>query len=503
MKRAILLILFSILISALIPFDASFSKDNIYEDYFIVREQKLISFDLENAEMTDVLKMFSQETGLNFISTEAVKGRTLTLYIENVPLEKAMDLIFEANNLSYDYFPESNIFVVKEMGKPTIDVMTKVYTLRYARLQSSKLEAELSDRLGSCGGGGEGGGGITTAVENVLSETGRLSVDAITNSLIVVDVPARFPLIDEVVAKLDIPVPKVMIEVEMLDVSKGATEDLGVAWPEILAALDVTGQRITNFPFSGSLANQQSFSFQEITTPGGGTISCGAEGSKFVPSIFTAIGANLALDFLKVQTDTKFLARPKILTLSNQTAEIKITTDEAISVSRTEDAESGEVTYDIERTETGTKLRVTPQVNSDAEEITLFVEIIVKDTAASSFTISEASYISGDIQDPEERTTRTVVRLKNGETLFMGGLIKRKTTDIKTKVPLFSKIPFFGSLFRHKDKDSTERELLIFLTPHIVKEKSSLAKKVRSSVREQEASSREHSMTLALDKLGK
>jgi len=502
MKRAILLILFSILIFALISFDTSFSKDNIYEDYFMVREQKLISFDLENAEMTDVLKMFSQETGLNFISTEAVKGRVLTLYIEDVPLEKAMDLIFEANNLSYDYFPESNIFVVKEMGKPTIDVITKVYTLKYARLQSSKLEAELSDRLGSCGGGAEGGGGITTAVENVLSEMGRLSVDAITNSLIVVDVPVRFPLIDEIVAKLDVPVPKIMIEVEMLDVSKTATEDLGVAWPEILASLDVTGKRFTNFPFSGSLANTQSRVFDTITTSGGHTIT-GASGNKFVPSVFTAIGANLALDFLKTKNDTKFLARPKILTLSNQTAEIKITTDEAISVSRTEDAESQEVTYDIERTETGTNLRVTPQVDSDTEEITLFVEIVVKDTSDSTFVISESSYISGTIRNPEERTTRTVVRLKNGETLFMGGLIKNKTTDINTNVPLFSKIPFFGALFRHKDKDITERELLIFLTPHIIKEKSCLAKKVKSSTREQETSSREDSITLALDKLGK
>lgn len=499
MKRIILLLLFIVAVF----FEPCFSQDSIYDDYFLFASPKLISLDLEKAEMVDVLKMLSQQTGLNFISTEAVKERILTLYLENVPLEEAMDILFKANNLAYDYYPDASIFIVKEMGKPTIELKTVVYHLRYARVGSSKVEKEVLCQLGGSGGGSSGGGedtdiGIKGAVESVLSEVGKVIEEPLTNSLVVVDVPSQFSIIDEVVKKLDIPIPKVMIEVEMLDVSKSVMDKFGVNWPEALMRLDMSlCQRTTAFPFRQSKMANQSGNIAAVTTEeaasGWSDVSWGA--NHFGPTILTVVGAELVLNFLRSQADTKYLARPKILTLSNQTAEIKITADEAVGVTKTES--DTDTTYTIERVETGVKLTVTPQVDKDTKDITLVMNMTVKASSDSGFTTEE--YITGNIKNTEERSAKAIMRLKDGQTLFIGGLIKKGTTDTRSKVPILSDIPLIGRFFRYKYLNKEDRELMVFLTPHIIEDRPSLAGKAERFNREQRDYSKENSIKIALD----
>ncbi len=506
-KIFLLVILFMLLFLA-----KGFSQDNIYGDFLISSFDKKVSLDLESAQLVDVLKMLSQQIGLNFVSTEAVRDRSLTLYPEGVPLKEAMDIIFKANNLDYDFYPESNIFVVKEMGKPSIELKTKIYNLKYARIKSSKVETELKAKMKPEDEEDEEDTGveevgIKSAVQNVLSESGRVTEDPITNSLIVVDVPAQFPIIDEVVAMLDVPIPKVMIEVEMLDVSKRTIDSLGVNWPQAIAALDMTlTQRATSFPFGDSRmgnnsGNDSTILMGDATPSGWSNVSWGT--NHFGPTILTVVGAELVLNFLRTQTDTKFLARPKILTLSNQTAEIRITTDEAIGITKTE-SETGDITFDIDRAETGTKLRVTPQVDGSGGDITLFVEMVVKEAKDSGFAATSASFITGDIKDPEERSATAIMRLKDGQTLFVGGLIKTEVSDTNTKVPILGDIPILGRLFRHKSKDVQERELLVFLTPHVIQEvESCITNKAKILPREQLNSVKKESVSVALDKFSK
>jgi type II secretory pathway component GspD/PulD (secretin) len=485
MRRSFLFILFFILIFI----GSTFSQDNIYGDYLISTTHKTISLDLERANLVDVLKMLSQQTGLNFISTEAVRERKITLYMENVPLKEAMDTIFKANNLTYDYYPEANIFVVKEMGKPTIELKAKVYYLKYARVKSSRLEKEIKNKMTEEDSEEETSteegtqDTIKSAVEKVLSEFGKVTEDPITNSLIVVDVPSQFPIIDEVINKLDIPLPRVMIEVEMLDVSKNLIDKLGFKFGtnsvDGLYATYTGGSRTSVFPFPHRLAGTQKGS---LTL---GTLDL---------SSFGAI-----MQFLTKDSSTKFLARPKILTLSNETAEVNLTVNEAIGVTTTT-TEGGNTTQEVEREETGTKLRVTPQVNPYTKEITLFVEISNKETKESTLSISGLT--SGKLQNPEERGTRSVVRLKDGETLIIGGLIRREKENTVTKVPLLGDLPVIGKFFSFKDKNTQERELLVFLTPHIIKDKTHLAK-TKIFNREQADSLRRESIKVALEKFSK
>ncbi|MFH1772456.1 MAG: secretin N-terminal domain-containing protein [Candidatus Omnitrophota bacterium] len=493
-KSLIVFILVSLLFY---PMGSVFPSERVMGDYMIAGIQKRVSLDLEGASLVDVLKMLSQQTGLNFVSTEIVQERRLTLYIERVPLKEALDIIFKANNLTYDYFPEANVFVVKEMGKPHLELKTKIYRLKYARVAPSNMQKEVASTMGA--GKGEEAG-ILKAVEKVLSDLGKVSEEPLTNALIITDVPSQFPMIEQVVFNLDVPVPRVMIEVEMLDVSKSEIDSLGVNWAEAnLAKLDVTGARLTAFPFWGQLKNTTSFIGSDIESPSGFWEFDSLDGSNFAPSVFTMIGANLALDLLKTLTTARSLARPKILTLSNQTAEIRITTDEAIGIQQST-TDTGGTNFTIERTETGTRLRVTPQVNTETGEITLFVEAVVKEASASDFTLSSV-FVAGDVKDPEERSAKSIVRLKNGDTLLVGGLIKQEETETEIKVPLFGDIPFVGRLFRHKDVTVSERELFIFITPHIVEDGPSFAGRTRFPSREQDSSgNRGDTVKIALDR---
>ncbi len=99
----------------------------------------------------------------------------------------------------------------------------------------------------------------------------------------------------------------------------------------------------------------------------------------------------------------------------------------------------------------------------------MFIMPVVKDTSTSSFTISDSS--STYFKDPEERSTKSVVRIKDGETVIVGGLIRNEKAETTTKLPFFGDIPIIGNFFKHKDKSKDkERELLVFITPHIIKD---------------------------------
>lgn len=472
-------LLISFLLFQFIFWSTVYPQDNIFGDFLITDLEKKVSLDLEGANLLDVLKMLSQQTGLNFISTEAVRDRTLTLYMEKVPLKEAMDLIFKANNLAYDYYPEPSIFIVKEMGKPSQEIKTKVYQLKYTRLAASKMQSEVNELLGKSPQGGEHAG-IRAAIEGVLTKAGKVTEEPLSNSLIVSDVPSQFPAIDEVIAKLDVAAPKVMIEVEMLDVSKTSVDKLGFSYTNGLYAKYTGGSKTTTFPFPSRMGNA--------------TESALTLGTLSLTSLQTV------MQFLKQDTTTKFLARPKILTLSNETAEVNLTVDEAIGLTTVVSSDSNTTSNDVERKETGTKLRVTPQVNLNTREVTLLVHMFNRESTDSGL---ELTTLTGEIKNVEERGTRSVVRLQDGETLFIGGLIRNETSETRSKIPILGDIPLIGAFFRYREKpgtDNVERELLLFITPHIVDDTISFGGGDRAVQREQTFSvTKKDAIKVALD----
>src|SRR3989338_6166629 len=184
-------------------------QDELLED----KMDALISMDLKGVSLVEVLKIFSLQTGLNFIASEAVAERKITLYLDNITVKDAMDEIFIANNLTYEFKPVKNIFIVKDWGSPALETDTRVYPLKYVSVSNARTGALL--------------GGIKDALTAMLSPKGKIIEDPLTNSLVITDMPSKFAAIEKVIKKLDILIPQVMIEAEIMDVDKSDVDKLG------------------------------------------------------------------------------------------------------------------------------------------------------------------------------------------------------------------------------------------------------------------------------------
>lgn len=486
MKKTIKLLLFALFVS----FYFFIPDLPAGEGLPFINPGQSISMDFQDASLKDVLKIFSIQSGLSFIASDNVKDKKITLYLDKVAVKDAMDKLFLANNLVYKLDSESNIFIVKDLGKSEVDRITKAYYLKYQSVSSSAI---VKESAGSAGGSSSATSMMST-IKSVLSKDGAISEDKRTNSLIITDIPSIFPEVEKIISYLDISQPQIMLEVEMLDVGKGTTDKVGIDWSGAGSySVNIeSASQTTTFPYNHLFAAKLADTVNSI-----------AKGSLTFPTSLKVI-----LNFLNTQSDTKYLARPRILTMNNEVAEIKITTQEVVGEKRTVEGtgSSSTSTYEAERYETGVSLRVTPQINPETNEITMFVVPSV--TEASKSTVVGSS--GAAYYNPEIRTSKSLIRVKDGETIVVGGLIKNKSTTSIAKLSILGNIPLLGMLFRNKTIDpNQERELLVFITPRIIKDKKinlAQAKRINMFEREQGAfslSDRDMNIDVALNNLDK
>jgi len=450
---------------------------------------KTVFLDVKNVSLIDILKTISQQSGLSFIAAHDVEDRRITVYINKVPLNQAMQMILDANDLTYQMQPDSNVFIVMKKYQTAKTLITKVFQLKYATVSTSLLNNTIADEplagsnqtpstvstpsmatstttgsapttapsaggqqnqptaIGSGGGGAElSTGGMEEAVKDSLSRDGKIVEDSRTNSLIITDVPGQFPLIESTIARLDVPIPQILIEVIMLDVSKDVEDQLGITYGA------------QPFKFQGG-AKKVDYPFSVDRSAAGSGI--------FTPGIYDSTGMTAAVNFLISNTDARTLAKPRILTLNNQTAQIEISTNQAVDVvpSSSSTGTAGSIAgFTVDRFTTGVVLKVTPQANLLTNEVTLAVSPKVV-----SVNLAEVTTPSGGrIFDPETRGSDSILKLKDGQSMVIGGLMDNQTTNVASKLPILGDLPVIGSAFRSTDKKVNQRELLIFLTPHII-----------------------------------
>jgi len=446
-----------------------------------------VSMDLKDANIKDVLKIFSQQAGLNFVASQQIQDNTLTLYLDHVTVQDALNNIMLANNLEYIKVPGSDIFMVQPVTvEEGPNLIMKVYRLKFARVSDSPLEAAASTTTyqsamtpsgitaagsrgsigggvggytgaattggsaSSSGGGGSGGGarrGINLVLESLLSDRGHLITDPRTNSVIITDIASRFKFFEEALARLDRPVSQVIIEAEILETSVNALEDLGVKWGDTKEQLAtfIGPKRTTFFPFS-----------KYRPTVGGTDITVTA-------GTLSLAELNVILQLLKSNTDTKVLSKPRIMTMDNEGAVIHVTADTALASLTTSTTVEGTALTNVgqaERRTTGISLRVTPQINDD-HFVTMTLEPSVVRAEKSEFFPTQ-------FVDPQQRSAQTTVMVRDGETVVIGGLVSTDTKETQRKVPVLGDIPIIGLAFRNKEKTQLDRELLIFVTPHVV-----------------------------------
>ena len=441
-------------------------------------EPQRVSMDFKDANLKDVLKTFSQQTGINVIASEGIADKTITLYLEDVTVMDALDQILQAASLMYERAPGSQIYLVRPKpelpGDAQVATITRVYHLKFARVSSGRLAraaealgavtpleaSQTTQALSGVSGGGSAAAsttkelGIDKVIEKLLTDVGKVVVDERTNSLIVTDIATNFPRIEAVLKTLDVQTAQVLIESEVLETSLGKVKDLGIEWgtgTEGNQATFTPGQRTLRFPMN--LFRDEAV--QSNNAP-----------LSFTTSTLSAASAVGTLQMLQRDTDTKILARPKVLTLDNEAAVIKLTVNQAVGFVVTTGENSNTTSVEAERVTTGTILVVTPQVNPDGY-ITMLVEPSVTNVATSSVTPPANS---GTFVDPRTRSSRAMVRVRNGDTLVLGGLINRTDEHTEQKVPVLGDIPLLGKIFRNSEVNDSASELIVFITPRIMEE---------------------------------
>jgi type IV pilus secretin PilQ/predicted competence protein len=428
----------------------------------------LISMDFQDANLKTVLKIFSQQSGLNFVASQNVQDRTVTIYFDSVTVEDALNHIMSANNLTYEQAPGSNIFIVKESGKPVVETLTKIYELKYAQLTAPSSTQ-----------GGESAAEIISVISGIVTENGKIVADKRSNSLIITDIPSQFSVIENVLARLDTRTPQVMIEAEILETSTTVADKLGMSWSGVFGAY-AGPVHSTIWPLRGEFGKNASLG-EGITTAGSVSLS----------------GMTATLRAILSDTDTKILARPKVLTLNNETAKIELTAETAVAATTTTTNTGGATSTTstgAERINTGITLEVTPQINKDGY-VTMRIEpTVVVPVLSTYFKTGDTIFV-----DPQTRSTKTTVMVRDGETIIIGGLISKEDSYGLTKVPFFGDIPLLGLAFRYKSTDKSDKELLVFITPHIVKEEGYVLTNISEREQERPKAVREKEIRTLLD----
>ncbi|TAL23767.1 MAG: type IV pilus secretin PilQ [Nitrospirae bacterium] len=393
-----------------------------------------ISIELRDVEMSDVLRALGQEHGINIIVDEKVTGK-VTVSLRNIPLWDAIDSILK--DKGYAYIKDGNIVRVLSAGADE-DLMTYTATVKYANAKD-----------------------LEGVITKVLSKRGSLASDPKTNMVVIRDIPSAIERVTQLLKQVDVKTKQIMIEAKIVEVSTNASQELGIQWGAQYARGDLfvhgggTKARSTDTFFTpltngiGVLNNALNVNLPAAVGPGaGGAIGLGIVTSRFA--------LDLQISALETQGNARTLSSPKVVVLDNQEAYIKSGTGILIPTSTTTAGTT--TTTSVTEKEALLQLKVTPRViNDDQISLKIF-------TTRDSFDFSRS--VQGS-PPKNTRETQTNLIVKNGETIVIGGIYTEAESEGEGGIPLLSKLPLIGWLFKKETKTNDKAELLIFITPRI------------------------------------
>jgi len=290
--------------------------------------------------------------------------------------------------------------------------------------------------------------------------------DIPSNSLVIYADQAEFPTLESVIRKLDVERAQVFIQALIMEVRLDKSLDLGVEWQAAAAGTSNGSDVVGTIGGVGATGVPKSLSDVSSGTSGavigiiGGPITFGGlEYSNF----------DAFIKAMERDTEIDILSNPQLLTLNNEEAEIKV--GEVIpTVGSTSTDANGKETISIQYKEVGISLKITPQINSNDA-----IELKIDETSSNVIEGKIGAFDQGAITTLN-RSLKTKVVVDNGQTIVLGGLISDEITDVETKTPCLGDIPILGWLFKTKSTNTIKTNLLIFLTPQVVRSKDDLAK---------------------------
>jgi type II secretory pathway component GspD/PulD (secretin) len=447
----------------------------------LIRKQlteKKITMDFDQVELKSVVSFLSKESGINFVVSQKVleMGLKVTTRFDQAPMYDVVKYVTKSLGLVYR-IDKDIVWIAhpEEIAQEALE--TRVYYLN----KGGGLFTEFS---GTGGGTTEGGLGSSSAqiskistIEDTLKEAvswpqdAKLTFDKRINALIVRNTPQNLQMLEDMIYSLDIVPLQILIEARFLEMDVTDTKEFGLEWK--FANEDFAIQQ-KDGSFMHGVGKDSGVDFSTFTGGSEG-LNLSYKGLLTTPQFQTVLHA------LEASKKIKTLSCPRITTLNNQMAAIKVVDEwiyptryeyEIVQFDKTGDGDFNDadetlfqnVPKDFVRRDVGILLRVIPSVGADKKTISLSLIPEVSEATADYFAYT------GEVKLPKftSRNLSTTVVVNSGDTVVLGGLIKENRTKIATKVPLLADIPFVGVFFR-KNTDSIERKnLLIFVTAKVL-----------------------------------
>jgi len=410
---------------------------------------KPISIDVQDAEVSHVLRLLSNVGNFNLVMDEGVGG-TITLKLDEVPWDQVMDNVLRQKGLGLKKVG-NRILRVASIDKLRQEQQRNIQVRKSAKeAQQSKEDLAPLHREYIQINYGEAQN-LQSQVEEFLSDRGSVSHDPRSQQLIVEDTQSNLEKIKKVINKLDQPEPQVLIEARIVYATDSFSENLGIRWGGgyNYESEDGDSTRGVSGTADNSPSESPGYAVNLIPSQGAATLGLGSFISKLSGTDFYALDAQLQIG--ESEGKSKTVSKPKIVTLNNEEASVTQGTTIYKEVTGAE-GEPG-----VEEIQASLELSVTPKITPDEK---VLLEISINDDDPAVGPGGETA------KDTREINTKLIV--DDGSTIVIGGVQEAEITQNQDSVPGASRLPILGWLFKNKYESQDKRELLVFIRPKIL-----------------------------------
>ena len=429
-----------------------------------------LTLNFQDIETRAVLQLLADASGQNIVVSDSVTGN-VTLRLQNVPWDQALDIVLRTKGL--DKRRQDNVIIVAPQAelasREKAELAARKDVQELAPLRSEYLQvnyAKAQDMAGL----------IKTQSNSLLSSRGSVAVDDRTNTLLLQDTADRLADVRRLVATLDIPIRQVLIEARIVIVNNDFSRDLGARFgftnvqksgnnglvtttgnafgTDQIISSGLTNRVGTGTPFpvtlpSGSTAANRYNVNLPVTNPAG-SFALGILGNNFL--------VDLELSAAQAETQANIISSPRVITANQKEATI----EQGVEIPYQQSASSGATTIQFKKAVLS--LKVKPQITPDNR---IILDLDVKDDSVGSVVVA-----SGGVNVPsiDTREIATQVLVNDGQTVVLGGILSTTQREDDTKVPYLGDIPVLGHLFKSTAHKDNKDELMIFITPKIVRE---------------------------------
>jgi type IV pilus assembly protein PilQ len=422
-----------------------------------------ISLNFQNTEVRALMQVFADFTGLNFVTTDSVSGQ-VSVRLQQVPWSQALQVVLQAKGLAARqegrvvWIAPQDEWLLRE--KKALEAQAALDGVSPLQMVSMRLQyaraSEVAQRLQGAGAAGTGspGGG------RWLSARGSVMAEPRTNQLFISDVPTRLTELQQIVARLDVPVRQVLIEARIVEADDQFGESLGVrlgvgASRSVL--LNGQSTSVGQLGASNAATGPGAVAGNQIPFAAGNAGQALVAPASVAVSLFNAAAdrfINLELSALEADGRGKVVSRPRVITADQTKALIEQGTELPYQTAMTS---GGSTLTQITFRKANLKLEVTPQITPEGG--------VVLDVDVNRDSVGQLTTAGYAINT---KHVKTQVRVQDGGTVVLGGIFEDADKNDEAKVPTLGDVPVLGWLFRNRQQVRRRSELLVFLTPRVV-----------------------------------